>query len=443
MVGLHMGRIGGGRKAALLAALLSCAFTNGCAALSNPVVDGIPVNRVPEELLAKPRALQTIPLTMLGQGQPTPATYRLAPGDTLGVWVEGIVIGIGPPPTQVNPLSRLPPSVGYPVPVREDGTVELPLIDPVMVQELTVPQAQAAIRKTYIDQKILQPGRDRILVTLMERRKYTVTVFRQEGGGTPTTVQEGLSTNAKRGTAYRVDLPAYENDVLHALSQTGGLPGTDALNSIIVEHRDRSGNQMGGESLEKPEMCPNVVRIPLRLHHGEPPPFSSADVVLQNGDVVFVEARDQEVFFTGGLLPPGTYVLPRDRDLTVIEAISYVRGPFLNGGFSTSNLAGTVVNPGMGGPSPSLLIVLRRLPQGGQIPIRVDIDRALRDPRQQILVQAGDMLVMQETPGQAVARYLTQNLNFTFSYVNQFIHSRHAVGTALIATPASFGVFVP
>lgn len=431
--------MGNRRNLRLLSSLLACAFLNGCAALSNPLADGVPVNRVPEDLLAKPRPLQTIPLTMLGQEQPP--VYILGPGDTLGVWIEGIVIGNLPPPVAQS-QGRLAPSAGYPIAVAEDGTIELPLVDRVLVQGLTVSQAQDVIRKTYADQKILQPGRDRILVTLMDRRKYTVTVFRQEGGGTPTTVQEGLATNAKRGTGFRVDLPAYENDVLHALSQTGGLPGTDALNEIIVEHRHKNGRRAATSGqVGEPQMCPNVVRIPLRLHRDQAPPFTPEDVVLQNGDVIFVEARDQEIFFTGGLLPPGTYLLPRDRDLTVVEAISYVKGPLLNGGFSTSNLAGTVVNPGVGGPSPSLLIVLRRLPQGGQIPIRIDLDQALRDPRQQILVQAGDMLVMQETPAQAVARYFTQQLAYSFSYVGRIIHSENHVGSATIGTPATLTNF--
>ena len=46
-----------------------------------------------------------------------------------------------------------------------------------------------------------------------------------------------------------------------------------------------------------------VVRIPLRLPPDEPPPFRPEDVVLQTGDIVFIEARDTEVFYTGGLLP--------------------------------------------------------------------------------------------------------------------------------------------
>jgi len=34
-------------------------------------------------------------------------------------------------------------------------------------------------------------------------------------------------------------------------------------------------------------------------------------LVLNTGDVVFLEARETELFYTGGLLPAGEYVLPR------------------------------------------------------------------------------------------------------------------------------------
>src|SRR5207244_9786311 len=108
-----------------------------------------------------------------------------------------------------------------------------------------------------------------------------------------------------------------------------------------------------------------VVRIPLRQPLGAPLHVAPEDVILQTGDVVFLEARDEEVFYTGGLLPPGVFVLPRDHDVDVIEAVSRVRGPLFNGGFGGSSLAGNLIAPGIGGPSPSLLRLPRRTPRGG------------------------------------------------------------------------------
>src|SRR5262249_30329616 len=122
-----------------------------------------------------------------------------------------------------------------------------------------------------------------------------------------------------------------------------------------------------------------VVHIPLRGPHGEAPPVRPEDVTLESGDIVFIESNDYNVFYAGGLLPPGEYQLPRDRDMDVLEAVAYVRGPLINGAFGGSNLSGDLLKAGVGNPSPTLLTVVRRTPGGGQVPINVDLRVALQD----------------------------------------------------------------
>src|SRR5207253_10922070 len=110
----------------------------------------------------------------------------------------------------------------------------------------------------------------------------------------------------------------------------------------------------------------------------EPLPFRPEDVVLRNGDIVFIESRETELFYTAGLLPVGEYVLPRDYDLDVVEAVARVKGPLLNGGFNQNNqFASQLIASGLGGPSPSLLTVLRKTGCGRQPTIRGDLHRAL------------------------------------------------------------------
>ncbi len=104
--------------------------------------------------------------------------------------------------------------------------------------------------------------------------------------------------------------------------------------------------------------------------------------------------------------------LPRDEDIDILEAISMIGGPLLNGGVNGNNLSGGIVGAGLGNPSPNLLTVIRRTPNGQQVPIRVDLERAMVDARERILVQEGDMLLLQETPSQAVARYFSQIFQF-------------------------------
>jgi hypothetical protein len=452
-------------RRALLAAFsfMICTLLNGCAALTNPVGEGYPVRHLPPELLGSPKEdLQTIPLTLLRQ--PPPDAYRLAPGDVLGIYIEGIlpatVVGQTPPtppvylPGQVSPLGRrLPPAVGFPFTIQDDGTIALPQLGPLKISDMTLPEVQAAIAKAYIDAKILPAGRERILVSLMQQRQYRVLVFRQEAGGTAGVGGLLAASSTKRGIGQVVDLPAYENDVLSALSQTGGLPGLDTYNEVIVFRDGQRSRTLvpglerlprRGDPLALAAPLSEVVRIPLRTLPGQPLPIQSQDILLNNGDVVFLEARDTDVFYTGGLLPTGEHVLPRDYDLTVVKAIAFIKGPLVNS-FGGSGLSGTLVEQGVGNPVPSLLTVLRKTPGGGQVPIRVDLNRALRDPRENIRVQAGDVLILQEQPSEAVTRYVTRTLvNFRMTW--QAIHSRFVSGTLDVTAPERAGggaVIVP
>src|SRR5438270_13783594 len=108
----------------LLAALAG--LSGGCAAITNPVADGIPVRRRPEEIFPRPREeLKTIPLTLLRQ--PPPAAYLLAPGDVLGVYIENLLGDkAGAPPVRMTETGNQPPAIGYPIPVLENGTISLP-----------------------------------------------------------------------------------------------------------------------------------------------------------------------------------------------------------------------------------------------------------------------------------------------------------------------------
>jgi protein involved in polysaccharide export with SLBB domain len=430
---------------------LACA---GCASITNPVANGLPVNRLPDELRSASReGLQSIPLTALRQ--PPPAEYRLGPGDVLGIFIPGVLGAVGTEPPVRFERTDLPPALGFPVTARGDGTLALPLSNPIQVRDKTLAELEAEIRRVYLEKQLLKEGRERIIVTLMRPRQSHILVLRQDSPTSINQIVTGPTASfggseilgvSRHGTGHAIDLPAYENDVLNALAKTGGLPGTDAVNEVVIE-RGMRGNRDDVAVFREiqgrpgctthPTALPgggSIIRIPLRVRPGEPLSISLEDVILQNGDVVFIEAREAELFYTGGLLPPGEHVLPRDFDLDVVQAVMRVRGPLVNGGFATSSLSGAITQPGIGNPSPSLLTVLRKTPGGGQVNIRVDLNRALEDPRERILVQAGDTLILQETPEEAVTRYLTQR--FTFTAFWRAFQSNRTLGTAtLVSTP--------
>jgi protein involved in polysaccharide export with SLBB domain len=452
----EVGRGGRWHRRAPLALLFALSLlggaSSGCAALTNPLAEAVPVRRLPPELLAPSKdEEQTIPLPLLGQ--PRPLTYRLAAGDVLGVYIEGVLGERAQPPllhvpplVEIRDQHRLPPAVGYPVPVRPDGTIVLPLLETLSVQGMSLEELEEALRKLIVAKEILQPGKVRITLTLLNPRDYEVVVLRQESNNT-VLGPAGEVVGSKRSTGHVVYLRAYQNDVLHALAETGGLPGLDAYDEVVIERGCFQDEQGRAAVLRAIESLPpghgparpllpakQIIRIPLRWPPGTDVPFHPEDVVLQTGDVVFLEARDKEVFYTGGLLPAGEHVLPRDRDLDVLAAVSQVRGPILNGAFATNSLAGNLIAPGIGGPSASQLVVVRRTPGGGEVPIRIDLNRALYDARERINVRAGDLLVLQETPGEALARYFSQTF-FNFDLFWQVVHERFATGVIDVATP--------
>src|SRR2546425_8793389 len=77
----------------------------GCASLTNPVANGVPVRRLPPELLGEAKeGARPLPLTLLRQKPPDP--YRLAPDDVIGVWVEGALGEKGQIPPYNFPESK-------------------------------------------------------------------------------------------------------------------------------------------------------------------------------------------------------------------------------------------------------------------------------------------------------------------------------------------------
>jgi hypothetical protein len=236
-----------------------------------------------------------------------------------------------------------------------------------------------------------------------------------------------------------LDLPAYENDVLNALTRTGGLPGFEAENEVIIERGAFRGR--GDMGPQPPEQMLNdiqgrgtqTIRIPLRVRPETPITTRPEDVILESGDAVIVRVRRGELFYTGGLLPSRAFPLPRDRDLDVLQALALVGSPLINGGFNANNLNGNLVQSGIGFPSPSQVTVLRRTSDGSQIPILVNLNLAFRDPRERINIQPGDFIVLQQTYGEALAQYITTNLRLNF--LGTFIRERDLLGTGNLNLP--------
>ena len=351
-----------------------------------------------------------------------PEQYVLSKGDVLGIYIQGITGDAAVPPPVNFADQDSQPAIGYPVPIRDDGYISLPLIAPIRVTGLTVGEAEAKIVRAYTqDKEILLEGNEKIIVTLMQRRTYNVLVIREDGGATNNS-SRGLNRNeifldeALTTESFSIELPNYENDVLHALSETGGMPGESARNEILILRGAMNGGQnpnaivqavgQTGNNRSQTLEGANVVRIPIRGETGSFPQLSEDDITLEDGDVVFIKGRQRDVFYTGGLLDGGRFPLPRDYDIDVLEAMAMAGG-------SVSASAGSGGNgsfSGIGNILPATQVTVLRKCGCEQVAIDVDLRYALAEPCERVIVQPGDLIILE----------YRKNELFTNSFVSIF-----------------------
>ncbi len=405
----------------------------GCSTITQPI-SGIPARRIPPQFLAQSKN-NLVPLDPARLSQEPPRDYLLDDGDILGIYIEGILPFVPPDrppePPPVNfpdATSQLDPSLGFPIAVINDGTIQLPNLEPIKVRGLTIDQTRDLIRKYYLDSEILrESSRLQPIVTLMKERTYNVIVIRQDmgavGGGGGGAGQAGFTRATDySATGRMLKLKAYQNDVLNALMESGGLPGVNAKNEVKILRASRADQRRRDEFVQQfyqqyycnPDPCgcppplpedPSILKIPLRLPPGTIPEFGPENVVLEDGDIVYIESRDAEVFYTGGLLPGGEFKIPRDYDLDVLTAMALSGGGISRqqnggGGGGMGGIGGMV-----GQVPPGMLYVLRKTPCNGQITIAVDLAKANVDPRERILVQPGDILVLRFKPSEEILNF--------------------------------------
>lgn len=402
---------------------LTTLVASGCTALTQPI-DGIPSDRLPPQFFAgEKNDLVPIDISLLAQEKPR--RYTLGPGDVLGITVDKILPfyepGEVPEPPPVHfpeQEDTLPPSTGFPITIIEDGTISLPLLEPLKIEGLTTDQTRELIRKSYVDARIL-PDESEVspLVSIIKKRHVNVVVIRQDQVIANNLLEQvnrtgrGVTGSDQSAESTVVKLDAFENDILHALTETGGMPGVSAKNEIKILRSKATDKEARRRFMEQyreivachtdPCSCPppmpedpTVLRIPLRLPPGVWPSITEKDVILEEGDIVIIESRENEFFYTGGLLPGGQWPIPRDYDLDALGAMA-IAGAGISSiqRSGSSSLVGNsqVVPPGR-------LYILRKTPCNGQIAIEVDISKAVNSPNLRPIIQPGDTLILQFKP---------------------------------------------
>lgn len=423
------------KKISMASCLVMAGLSTGCTTLTQPIT-GIPVRRLPPQFLAQTKN-NLVALDPARLSQEPPRQYLLDSGDVLGIYIEGILpyssADKPPEPPPVNfPTedSTLDPSIGFPIAVQENGTIALPSIAPIKVKGMNIEQVTNLIRKAFLDAKIVRDGdKLRPSVTILKERTYNVVVVRQDIANSSSQNQQQFLVNGARGSYVRgsdqssagkiIKLPAYQNDVLHALMSSGGLPGLNAKNEVRILKTNKANQQARDAFIQQfyqtyyanPSPCccppplpddPAVTKIPMRLPPGVIPSFRPEDILLEDGDVVYIESRDAEVFYTGGLLTGGEWSIPRDYDLDVLGAMAMSgtglgsRGQANSGGFGIGSV---------GGVPPGVLYILRKTPCNGQVTIEVDLAEATTDPRSRPLVMPGDTLILRYKPCEEILNF--------------------------------------
>ncbi len=412
---------------AMLGTLSLAMSATGCTSLTQPI-NGIPANRLPPQFFAEEKN-NLVPIDFSLLGQERPRQYVIDKGDVLGIYVDRVLpftepdsVPQMPPVNFPTDKSTLPPSTGFPFTVLEDGTISLPLLKPLKVRGLTLDQTRDLIRKAYVENKILKEDDQQFVspvVTMIKERTYNVVVIRQDQNQNQMQLQQqsgrGVFGADESGKGNVVKLPAYQNDVLHALMETGGLPGLSAKNEIKILRASRADQAARAAFMQQyaamvachcdPCTCPppmpddpTVLRIPLRLPVGIVPSIRPEDVLLEDGDIVLIESRENEFFYTGGLLPPGQWPIPRDYDLDALGAMA-IAGGGISARSQTGGGGGLLGGAsGIGGVPPGRLYILRKTPCKGQIAIEVDLARAINNPSARPIVQPGDTLILQYRP---------------------------------------------
>ena len=356
----------------------------------------------------------------------TAAPYTAAPYTTAPSFDEMFLPSqpVAPAPRPAEPAERLAPE-----PVeesdrdREDAARYMPWVQPRMLRSPTYaypPREQTAGRPATIEQlghseAVRRPPSE----ARLDMRPATSAVRGQSGGRKPS-VFGSLNPFARKGPRPEVLRASAVDPSEHALNLAAHVaevpPPVPPQADIPETWQEMLANF--DPTIENP----HVIKIPVRLAPGERPCFSEKDIILEDGDIVFVESRGTEVFYTGGLLGGGQYELPRDYDLRLIEAMSIAQGPqnVQQGRSAGGNTAlnGDVTESG------SRVVVLRTLPGGAKIPIEVDFYKAVTHPEEHnILIQPGDVIIVQYTAAEAVYAFVQKNFleSALFGFATGFI----------------------
>jgi polysaccharide biosynthesis/export protein len=256
----------------------------------------------------------------------------------------------------------------WPLRVGDNGEINVPLVGPLRVAGLLLTDAEQTIRHASITRKVFRDPH--VAVLLKERKSIRVTVIGA----------------VKNPNTY--ELPAANNDLLHALVAAGGL--TDDA-STIVEIRSLPGypGLAAGDHPARASVAQQgEVRIDLLpASQGVMPEYR-----IEDGSVIMVREREPRTIQVIGLVRKADqFEIKPDRELRLLDAIALANG-------RTMEIADKVH-------------IIRQLDGMRQpVVIAASVRAAKAGAPDNLLLAAGDVVSVEETP-----------LTFTVGTINNFI----------------------
>jgi len=239
--------------------------------------------------------------------------------------------------------------------VNRHGMISLPIVGEVKVSDMELEDVEQAIRRAYVPNVYRQAV---VHVDLISPRLTQVLVI-----GAVTS--PGL-----------VQLPRTERNLLFAIDRAGGVSA--AASGMVTLRRLRDPAASVTINLTDPEGLRRA--------------FAMAP--LEDGDIVHVHAATPNVIFVGGLVnSPHPQSYPPGVEVTLLQAIAAA------GGLRTD-------------VTPREATLIRRLPNGKDVHVKINLDRVIcgRDPN--ITLQPGDILWVPETPLTRLQDWFNRNVFF-------------------------------
>jgi len=273
--------------------------------------------------------------------------------------------------------------------VRRDGTIELPLAGVIKVADLELEDVEKAVEKQY------------------EAKVYrTATVHVQ----VMTPHSFGILVTGAVTTPGIVHVRRNERNMLFAIVGAGGV--SSLASGRVMLRRLRDPNEEIALDLRDPEDVATALAL----------------APLDDGDMVAVEAAKPNTVFVGGLVnAPSPQAYPPGTRTTVLQAIAAAAG-----------LRTDVI--------PREATLIRRMPSGRDVHVKLDLDRLATGKDPNILLAAGDILWVPHTVETRIQEWISQNIYFRAgATVNaglryQFLHTKD-IYTG-IDRPASTSVLI-